>query len=137
MRNNLNLESNYHPGVFEDGRWSCCLNKTKQGCGCVPTFINPQRSTRPQLPPLPTTPTTAIGRPPSHELLQKRSVSNPTPTMNGAVGTGKFKWNISCISNTAVILNAVVLLARIIRLIRSSSHDTLNVSPKQNTVVSA
>lgn len=91
VRNNLNLESNYHPGVFEDGRWSCCLNKTKQGCGCVPTFINPQRSTRPQLPPLPTTPTTAIGRPPSHELLQKRSVSNPTPTMNGAVGTDVFE----------------------------------------------
>lgn len=28
----------YHSGVFTKNRWSCCLNRSKLGLGCQPTF---------------------------------------------------------------------------------------------------
>ena len=92
MKNNLNLEHHFHPGVFEDSKWSCCGNKSKMATGCNPTFINPNkqqppsRDTRSQLPPLPSTPNFP-GRTEDQELIAKRSASNPA-SLNGAVGTG-------------------------------------------------
>ena len=92
VRNNINLEHYYHPGVFEDSKWSCCGNKPKLVMGCTPTFINPNkqkppsRDTRSQLPPLPSTPSFP-GRTDEQEQLAKRSASDPA-TLNGAVGTG-------------------------------------------------
>ena len=95
VRNNINLEQFYHPGLFEDSKWNCCYNKVKPSNGCTPSFINTnnkqqqqqQRDGRPPLPPLPSTPTFP-NRSDEHELLQKRSASNPSTLSNGAVGTG-------------------------------------------------
>eukprot|EP00800_Vazella_pourtalesii_P004533 TRINITY_DN151_c0_g2_i1.p1 TRINITY_DN151_c0_g2~~TRINITY_DN151_c0_g2_i1.p1 ORF type:complete len:700 (+),score=133.78 TRINITY_DN151_c0_g2_i1:84-2183(+) len=97
VKNNLNLEHHFHPGVFEDSKWSCCGNKSKMATGCNPTFINPNkqqppsRDTRSQLPPLPSTPNFP-GRTEDQELIAKRSASNPA-SLNGAVGTEAFEIN--------------------------------------------
>ncbi|KAI6646791.1 Bruton's tyrosine kinase-like protein [Oopsacas minuta] len=94
VKNNLNLESTFHQGIFEEGRWGCCGNKTKISTGCSPTFINTnkqqQRNTRSQLPPIPLTPSYITYQTGEHEVLQKRSASNP-PLSNGAVGIEAFE----------------------------------------------
>ena len=41
-RENLLLETRYHPGIFTAGKWSCCDHRSKHSQGCRDSFTATQ-----------------------------------------------------------------------------------------------
>ena len=37
-RENVMLQGVYHPGLFTNGKWSCCDHRSKHSQGCCPSF---------------------------------------------------------------------------------------------------
>ena len=40
-RENVLLQSVYHPGLFVNSKWSCCDHRSKHSQGCTPSFCGP------------------------------------------------------------------------------------------------
>lgn len=38
-RTNGKLQEYFHPGLFTNGKWSCCDHRSKHSYGCTPAFI--------------------------------------------------------------------------------------------------
>lgn len=46
-RENVLLQSVYHPGLFVNGKWSCCDHRSKHSQGCQASFCGNQQQEHP------------------------------------------------------------------------------------------